>query len=116
MGDLSKNFSRHEFACKCGCGFDTVDAELLRILQSVRDHFGRAVTITSACRCETHNARVGGTSGSQHLRGRAGDIVVSGVEPVMVADYINRMDSERNGIGRYSDFTHVDTRTGRARW
>ena len=25
MGDLSENFSRSEFECKCGCGFATVD-------------------------------------------------------------------------------------------
>jgi len=41
MGDLSKNFSRHEFLCKgenChpsgkgNCGFNTVDAELIMVL------------------------------------------------------------------------------------
>ena len=31
MGDLTKNFSRSEFACKCGCGFDDIDL----VLQSV---------------------------------------------------------------------------------
>ena len=43
MGDLSENFSRHEFACKCGCGNDTVDAELIRVLQSVRARFGKPI-------------------------------------------------------------------------
>ena len=37
MGTVSKNFSRSEFACKCGCGFDAVDVDLLAGLQALRD-------------------------------------------------------------------------------
>ena len=39
MGDLSPNLSRHEMACNNGCGFDTVDARLVDVLQDVVDHF-----------------------------------------------------------------------------
>ena len=31
MGDLTKNISRYEIACKCGCGFDTIDIEVVRM-------------------------------------------------------------------------------------
>lgn len=117
MGDLTKNFSRHEFACKCGCGFDTVDFELLTILQELRDHFGAPVIINSANRCKEDNLRVGGADNSQHLRGRAVDFVVEDVEPHRVQDYLIRQHSGRFGVGYGVTFTHFDTRTvGPARW
>ena len=54
MGDVSDNFSRSEFACKCGCGFNSVDVALLDALEQVREKFG-PVSITSGNRCPKHN-------------------------------------------------------------
>ena len=108
--NLSKNFKRSEFACKCGCGFDTVDTELLRLLENIRNYFNRPVHITSACRCENHNQFVGGSRNSQHKRGRAADIIVQDIEPDDVAMFAETIMTS-GGIGRYSTFTHVDTRT-----
>lgn len=118
MGDLTRHFSRREFACRDGCGFDTVDAELLELLVAVREHFDAPVIITSACRCPQHNQRVGGSAQSQHLLGRAADFVVQGVAPDEVADWLDRTYAGRYGIGRYpkSGFTHVDSRSIPARW
>ncbi len=72
MGDVSEHFSRHELACKCGGGFDQVNAALVPVLESVRQHFSAPVVIDCACRCQTHNAAVGGASHSQHLLGQRG--------------------------------------------
>lgn len=116
MGDLARYFSRREFACKCGCGFDTVDAELLEVLTVVREHFDAPVTITSGCRCAEHNAAVGGSPNSQHLLGRAADIVVKGVPAIEVYRYLNLVYQGELGLGRYQTFTHVDTRSTAARW
>lgn len=116
MGDLSPHFDRREFRCKDGCGFDTVDAELLEVLESVRQHFDAPVTINSACRCAPHNQRVGGSPKSQHLYGRAADIVVRGVAPNDVAGWLERTYLGRLGIGRYDTFTHVDSRFPAARF
>lgn len=117
MGDLSKDFSRSEFACKCGCGFDTVDSELVRALQDVRNHFNSRVTITSGCRCDAYNKKVGGSPGSQHKLGRAADIVVHEVLPVTVQRYLEGTYTGEFGIGRYDTFTHIDSRSnGPARW
>jgi len=113
MGDLSKHFNRSEFACKCGCGFDTVDYELLLVVEDVRTHFNKPITINSGCRCVKHNASVGGTERSQHVKGKAADIVVKGVEPKEVADYIGDWTG---GLKAYDTFTHVDSRNSRARW
>lgn len=114
---LTRNFHRVEFACRCGCGYDTVDAELLTVLQRLRDHFGVPVRITSGARCPAHNRIIGGSPESMHLRGRAADIQVTGVLAASVADYLEQQYPDRYGIGRYRDFTHIDTRSGPpARW
>ena len=115
MGDLALDFNRSEFACKCGCGFDTVDAELLDIVVDVRSHFGAAVTINSGCRCATYNTKIGGAKKSRHLTGDAADIVVDGVSASEVASYLERRYSTRYGIFRYHNFTHVDRRPNKAR-
>lgn len=111
---LSKHFSRKEFACRCGCGFDTVDSMTLEALESIRQHFDKPVTVTSGCRCLVHNKAVGGSERSQHTKGRAADIQVKGVEPSAVADYATSLGLS---VGRYDSFTHVDSRSGlAARW
>ena len=115
MGDISAHFNRSEFACRCGCGFDTVDTVLLEKLEIIRNHFDVPIKINSGCRCEAHNKAVGGSKNSKHLYGRAADIVVSGVPSSQVADYAEAI-SETGGIGRYESFTHIDSRTGTARW
>ena len=117
MTQLSKNFWRDEFRCKCGCGADTVDAELVSVLQSLRDAFGAAVTVNSGIRCEDHNRAGGGSPNSQHLLGRAADITVAGISPHKVHAYLAASYPKRYGMGRYDTFTHIDTRTGQAaRW
>lgn len=113
---LSKNFSRREFACKCKCGFATVDIELIQVLERVRERFGNPVKITSSCRCVKHNKDVGGKPSSKHLRGIAADIIVKGVEPAQVYKFLDDHYSDRYGIGRYNTFTHIDVRSKRARW
>lgn len=114
-----KHFKRSEFKCKCGkCGGFPVepDENLVEVLEKIRSHFGAAVTITSGIRCKTHNTNVGGASSSQHLKGTAADIQVKGVKPAAVADYAETLLTGTGGIGRYSTFTHVDTRSTKSRW
>ncbi len=109
-------FKRQEFACKCGCGFDTIDAATLAILEDVREHFDVPMIVTSGARCPDHNRRVGGGARSQHLYGRAADIVARGVSPERVAEYVESQHPQAS-VGRYSTFVHVDTRSGGpARW
>ena len=115
MGDLSLHFSRREFACPCGCGFDTVDHELIVILERIRAHFNLPVHVTSGCRCSAYNAVVGGARDSQHMRGRAADIHLA-LPPDTVRAYLLAAYPERFGIGGYKTFTHIDTRGTVARW
>ena len=117
MGDIAENFSREEFACLCGCGFDTVDAMLLKILVAVRDHFGKRVTINSACRCLTHNRNIGSDDDSQHPKAKAADFTVAETAPEKVVTFLNNSEfSDVIGVGLYDTFTHVDSRGHRARW
>jgi uncharacterized protein YcbK (DUF882 family) len=115
MGDISENFSRSEFACKCQCGFDTVDVELIAVLSALRSALG-PTKINSGCRCHDHNRAVGGVKDSQHVLGRAADIVVQNVDPDIVVAYLNDHYPEQYGVGSYNTFTHIDTRGKKARW
>lgn len=89
--DLSKNFSRYEFACKCGCGFDRVHPEIVQMVQEVRDEIGEPVVIASGCRCEAHNKRVGGVKDSAHTTGEAADIYVDGMRSEELGRIIRQM-------------------------
>ena len=116
MSQISKHFDRREFACHCGCGFDTVDTELLKILEDLRDWFDKPIYINSGCRCKARNKRIMGSSKSMHLWGRAADIEIQNVPPNEVANYLESRYIYSYGIGRYNTFTHVDSRDAKARW
>lgn len=113
---ISKNFRVREFRCQDGSDVVFIESDLVDILQKIRDHFGKAVTITSAFRTASHNKKVGGATYSQHLYGKAADIKVSGVAASAVADYVETLMPNTGGIGRYSTFTHVDVRATKSRW
>ncbi len=113
---LSTNFRVREFACTDGSDPIFIDSELVNILQKIRTHFGKAVTITSAYRTPTKNKAVGGTTYSQHLYGRAADIKVKDVSPKKVAQYAETLLKNKGGIGIYSTFTHIDVRATKSRW
>lgn len=113
---LSDNFTVSEFRCKDGSDKILIDTELVNILQKIRNHFGKPVTINSAYRNATYNKKIGGASRSQHVYGTATDIVVQGVKPELVAQYAEYLMPNKGGIGLYSTFTHVDVRANRSRW
>lgn len=109
---LAPGYARWEFACKCGCGFDTVDVKLLEILSQIKVHFGNPkVIITSGCRCHRYNYLVGGQEDSQHLLGRAADIIVQGSTLTEIYGYLCSQYLGRFGFGLYPSFVHVDSRS-----
>lgn len=113
---ISKNFESTEFDCNCKkyCKSTEIDPKLAEYLQKIRDHFGQPVTINSAYRCSKYNKSIGGASKSKHLYGQAADIKVSGVTPLKVAQYAESIGIK--GIGQYSNFVHIDTRTIKYFW
>ena len=119
---LSPSFRVREFACK-GSDVVLIDDELVVLLQCIREHFGKAVTITSGYRTAAHNKSVGGAKSSQHLLGRAADIQVAGVSVEDVASYAEALMPDWGGVGRYpvkagraKGWVHVDTRAKKSRW
>ena len=112
---ISKHFARYEIACRCGCGFDSMDAETLMVADMVREFVGKPVSVNSGARCEKHNRLVGGSPYSQHLLARAMDLKVE--DPLEVYNFLCEKFPRKYGIGLYQGFVHIDTRThGPARW
>lgn len=114
---LSSNFTVKEFRSHDGADKVLIDDKLVLILQNIRNHFGRAVIISSAYRTAEYNASVGGSLSSYHTKGQAADITVQGVNPVTVGLYADTLAS---GLGVYAyasgGFCHIDTRPVTYRW
>jgi len=107
MGDLSLNFSTHEFNCKhCGRRVGPTQ-DLVAMLQRVRTAIGKPLVIVSGYRCNEHNRAVGGMKSSQHLVGNAADIP-GGVVSIAVAK-----KAGAHGIGvRAGRVIHLDMTPG----
>ena len=114
--NLSANFKVREFACTDGSDPIFVSDKLVEVLQDIRDHFGRAVTINSGYRTAAKNKAVGGAAYSQHLYGTAADISIRGVSPSRVATFAETLLPGTGGIGIYGTFTHIDVRATKSRW
>ena len=132
MGDLTNNFSRGEFRCHCGCEFDEINLELVNQIQRFRDllwirvGFEVPITVTCGCRCEKHNARVGGAPHSYHMAGMAVDITFGSEITFWKISHIPLIGAQLayqanklgllniGGIGAYpkQNFIHLDIRSG----
>lgn len=116
MGDISKNFSRSEFACSDNCGFDEVNPELLELAQDVRDHFGRPMDVHCVCRCLKKNRSVGSKDTSQHVKATAMDCHITGIDNEDIYDYVDKKLINTGGVGLYPWGVHMDVRKRKARW
>ena len=114
---MTKNFNIKEFECKCGCEMpEDVLVNITKLanqLQYIRDCVAMPIIINSAYRCEAHNKSVGGSENSQHLLGKAADIVIQGLDPVLdTYDYLDDLmlsgEILQGGFGMYKTFTHSD--------
>ena len=62
-----ENFDHSEFACRCGCGTNSVSPDTLYKIEAARIDSDIPYIITSATRCEEYNEFVGGVDDSAHL-------------------------------------------------
>jgi zinc D-Ala-D-Ala carboxypeptidase len=98
--NLTANFSMHEMTkseTAIRLGLDNtptveVTENLLvlceKVLQPVRDHYGKGVKINSAYRSPETNKAVGGSPVSDHCKGQAADIEIPGVPNAELAQWI----------------------------
>lgn len=137
MGDLTRNFSRHEFGCHCGCGLEAISPALVDAAQEFRDRLNIVYAsdddiprnpegeipmhVTSGCRCEQHNRHVGGSASSRHVKPcDAADLIVYGLSSAQL--YAVAMEIPafrvRGGLGVYPEraHLHVDLRGYPTRW
>ena len=93
----------------------------LRIVDDLRESFGKPCTILSSYRSSDYNKAVGGVGLSQHMEFRALDIAFDGVTSKQVYDRLiewRKAGKFVGGLGVYptSCFVHIDTRNSNATW
>lgn len=122
---LTTNFTKQEFECRDGSTMPSEALENVKLLaqelQVLRDFVGKKITVNSGYRSKAYNATLKGASPkSQHLLGKAADIVIEGMTPKQVAQAIEKLIAQgkmkQGGIGVYNTFTHYDIRGVKARW
>ncbi len=112
-----KYFEDHEFACKCGCGLGVqdVDPALLMLLDALREGVGEPMRINSAVRCAQHNARVGGSSRSEHVPSNTHSGKTTGVDVHIPSSTfcfklireLNAQGVPRIGLNQDKNFVHI---------
>lgn len=119
------HFSQAEFDCTDGTKVpDFLKGNVQKVMEQLevlRVEVGKPITVNSGYRSKKYNDSLRGSApSSQHLLGKAADIVISGMTPTQVAKTIERLIAagkmKQGGIGIYPSFTHYDIRGTRARW
>ena len=100
MTQLTNNFSLHELtksetALRLDMPNEPGPTEIAnltllaeKVLQPVRDHYGKGVKVNSGFRHPDVNAKVGGSKTSDHCLGQAADIEIPGVPNHELAEWI----------------------------
>ena len=121
---ITANFKLSEFNSKDGSIMpEDVMHNAIKLacnLERLRNVLKAPITINSGYRSPSHNKAVGGAKNSQHLTGKAADIVVAGFDPILVKETIEQLiqDGEmlQGGLKAYNSFVHYDIRGQKARW
>jgi uncharacterized protein YcbK (DUF882 family) len=93
----------------------------LRIVDDLRESFGKPCRILSSYRSPGYNKTVGGAPLSQHKEFTALDIAFDGISPQRIYDRLiewRKAGKFTGGLGIYplSNFVHIDTRGRNATW
>lgn len=119
---ITEHFHLEEFACHDGTKYPSewVYSRLMPLcgeLEIIRAALNdRPMIVVSGFRTPTHNEKIGGVQSSQHLLGKAADIVVEGLKPSAVHSVISQLYKDKKitigGLGLYQGWVHVDIRQG----
>jgi hypothetical protein len=100
---------REKAGCKCGCGYNCVDADIAYLLD-VLNVGGIEYDINSWCRCKEHNKKEGGADKSYHLLGLAVDIAPKNKTPLQIYNMLCSWFKDSCGIILYDWGVHFDLR------
>ena len=120
----TEHFKVSEFTCKCGCKKNNIDQRVIDMAETIRLALGVPVKVNSGCRCEKHNAKVGGvkkkydkagkliSKGSNHIYGLAADLSCS-LGAVKMFETVKKLHAEGklpdlDYCIRYKTFIHID--------
>jgi len=88
--------------------------QLAAVFEDIRRVCGnKPIRINSAYRSPAHNKKIGGARNSQHLHGRALDLVPPkgmSVDKFYEIIRLNADDFGIRGLGKYKTFVHIDIR------
>lgn len=116
---ISPHLTWEELACHDGTFYPAswMDraSDLAQVFEDVRIEAGNyPLLVTSAYRTKSWNKKVGGARNSQHLYGRALDLVpIRGVSVEKLFEAAKRVagyNMRLKGIGLYPTFVHIDIR------
>lgn len=121
---ITEHFSLEEFHCKDGTPYpeEWIDERLkplCELLEAIRGAIdGGPLHVISGYRSPEYNGRIGGAEKSQHMEGRAADIVSRKFMTAWTYQKIYEAWAKRadprfellGGLGKYPSFTHVDIR------
>lgn len=113
------HFRLREFQSKDGADEVVLSVKLIYLLEKIRRITDQSVSINSGYRTPAHNKKVGGSPNSQHVLGKAADIVVGRLHnnvgnALKIAILASQLGF--NGVGVYPTFTHVDVRDNVSHW
>ena len=116
-----KNFKSSEFYCTCRKKYcdgwnglrNKIPMHLLMADQYIRNHFGKAVSLTSTIRCDKRNKEVGGVKNSKHRLFRANDMGVKGIKAANVKKFVYTNSSTKLPFINYAydinaNYEHID--------
>jgi len=118
--NITPHFTFDECKCPCCDRIKIIPGlfKHMELLEEARDEFGLSIIINSGYRCPAHNEEVEGAKKSWHL------IFATDLRPEWGEGFKQRLNAlykiiynqDWGGIGRYSNFIHLDLRPDKARW
>lgn len=97
--------------------YDKMDVNVVRLAKTLWSFLGVRPTITSSYRTPVQNAQVQGSANSQHIQGKALDLVFPGVDPAKVIAAAEQLQAKGLALQYPTGAVHIDTRDGpAARW
>lgn len=122
MTGPSHNLSWAELACRDAGATpyplawrDTRAVALAGVFERLRAEVGLPLTVLSGYRTPQHNRSVGGARQSQHVEGRALDLLPPRGWTVTQLASVAASDPAIRGMGLYPSFLHIDVRPSERR-